>query len=145
MGYRFQLAGNDSVNLQFSRVQFCTYMQKKVKRDSATRSTKSIISYPFLKHFHRNNNIYKITTPSNGVKEKICRRMPRNLFSSNPIPAKAKKLGLLSMYKFSLYWSMECFLWKVELSNLIHCKINKETPYRTVFSFQNNKFWKITA
>jgi hypothetical protein len=28
--------------------------------------------------------------------------MPRNLFSSNPIPAKAKKLGLLSIYKFFL-------------------------------------------
>jgi hypothetical protein len=28
--------------------------------------------------------------------------MPRNFFSSNPIPAKAKKLGLLSIYKFSL-------------------------------------------
>jgi hypothetical protein len=77
-------------------------MQKKVKRDSATRSTKSIISHPFLKHFHGNNNIYKITTPSNGVKEEICRRMTRNLFSSNPIPAKAKKLGLLSIYKISL-------------------------------------------
>jgi hypothetical protein len=60
------------------------------------------IYHPFLKHFHRNNSIYKITIPSNGVKEEICRRMPRNFFSSNPIPAKAKKLGLLSIYKFSL-------------------------------------------
>jgi hypothetical protein len=28
--------------------------------------------------------------------------MPHNLFPSNPIPPKAKKLGLLSIYKFSL-------------------------------------------
>jgi hypothetical protein len=57
----------------------------------------------FLKYFHRNNSIYQITTPSNRVKEEICRRMPRNFFSSNPISAKAKKLGLLSIYKFSLF------------------------------------------
>jgi hypothetical protein len=31
--------------------------------------TKSIIFHPFLKHFHRNNSIYKITTPSYVVKE----------------------------------------------------------------------------
>jgi hypothetical protein len=29
-----------------------------------------------------NNSIYKITTPSYGVKEDICRRMPRKFFSS---------------------------------------------------------------
>ena len=31
--------------------------------------------------------------------EQLCRRMPRNFI---PIPAKVKKLGLLSIYKFSL-------------------------------------------
>jgi hypothetical protein len=53
-----------------------------------------------------NNSIYKITTPSYGVKEEICRRMPRNFFSPTPIPAKAKMLGLLSIYKFSLLQSL---------------------------------------
>ncbi len=31
-----------------------------------------------------NNSIYKITTPSYGVKEEICRRMPRNFFFFQP-------------------------------------------------------------
>jgi hypothetical protein len=66
--------------------------------------SQSQLSFIFLKHFHHNNSIYKIlTTPSyGGVKEEIYRRMPRNFFSVVPIPAKAKKLGLLSIYKFSL-------------------------------------------
>jgi hypothetical protein len=40
MGYSFQLARNDRVNLRFS---LCTilYMQKKVQRDSATRFSTS--------------------------------------------------------------------------------------------------------
>ncbi len=66
--------------------------------------SQSQLSFIFLKNFHRDNSIYKIlTTPSyGGVKEEIYRRMPCNFFSVVPIPAKAKKLGLLSIYKFSL-------------------------------------------
>jgi hypothetical protein len=70
---------------------------KESFKGQCQKSTKSIISHPFLKHFHRNISIYKITTPSNRVEG-----VPSNFFSSNPIPAKAKKLGLLSIYKFSL-------------------------------------------
>jgi hypothetical protein len=62
-------------------------------------SQKSIISHPFLKHFHRNNSIHKITTPSEGGN---LQTDAAQLFLFNPIPAKAKKLGLLSIYKFSL-------------------------------------------
>jgi hypothetical protein len=36
--------------------------------------TKSIISHLFLKHFHLKNNIYKITSPSYGVKEETADR-----------------------------------------------------------------------
>jgi hypothetical protein len=55
------------------------------------------ISHPFLRRFHRNNSIYKIlTTPSYGEKDAT------QLFLFDPIPAKAKKLGLLSIYKYSL-------------------------------------------
>jgi hypothetical protein len=43
--------------------------------------------------------------------------MPRNLFSSNPIPAKAKKLGLLSIYKFALVGPTE-----IQVLGLARCK-----------------------
>jgi hypothetical protein len=71
----------------------------------------SIIYYPFLEHFQRNNSIYKIlTTPSVVNKEgtgwgggggNLQTDAPQ-LFLFVPIPAKVKKLGLLTIYKFSL-------------------------------------------
>ncbi len=65
--------------------------------------TKSIFTHPFLKHFHRKNSIYKIPTPASGVKEETAEQTAAaKLFLFAPIPAKAKKLGLLSIYKFSL-------------------------------------------
>ncbi len=48
------------------------------------------LSYIFIKHFHRNNSIYKITTPSYRVKKEICRPMPRNFFSSTQFQRKRK-------------------------------------------------------
>ncbi len=54
------------------------------------------------KHFHRNNSIYKITTPLLRSEGGILQTDAAQLFRFDPIPAKAKKLGLLSIYKFSL-------------------------------------------
>ncbi len=62
--------------------------------------TKSIISHPFLKSFHSNNSIYKITSPSYGVKEDICRRMPRNFFSSVQFQRKRKSLVFFQSINF---------------------------------------------
>ncbi len=62
--------------------------------------TISIISLPFLQHFHRSNSIYKITTPSYGVKEEICRRMPRNFFSSAQFQRKGKSLVFFQSINF---------------------------------------------
>jgi hypothetical protein len=64
--------------------------------------SKSIISNPFLKHFHYNNSIYKITTPLLWSEGGNLQTDAAQLFLFDPIPAKAKKLGLLSNYKFSL-------------------------------------------
>ncbi len=65
--------------------------------------TKSIISHLFLKHFHRNSSTYKIITPSYGVKEEICRRMPRNFFSSTQFQRKRKSLVFCQSINF--LWS----------------------------------------
>ncbi len=62
--------------------------------------TKSIISHPFLKYFHRNNSIYKITSPSYGVKEEICRRMPQNFSSSAQFQRKRKSLVFFQSLNF---------------------------------------------
>jgi hypothetical protein len=64
--------------------------------------SKSIISHPFLKHFHYNNSIYKITTPLLWSEGGNLQTDAAQLFLFDPIPAKVKKLGLLSIYKFSL-------------------------------------------
>jgi hypothetical protein len=65
--------------------------------------TKSIISHLFLNHFHHNNSIYKISTPSYIQREGgNLQTDATQLFLFGPIPAKEKKLGLLSIYKFSL-------------------------------------------
>ncbi len=56
--------------------------------------------YLFLKHFHRNNSIYKITTPSYGVKGEICRRMPHNFFSSAQFQRKRKSLVFFHSINF---------------------------------------------
>ncbi len=99
MGYSFQLARYDRVNLRFS---LCRVLHK--------------INYLslLLSHFHHNNSIYKITTTLQEVKEEICRRMPSNFFSTTQFQRKRKKLGLLSIYKFSLpIWVAihDCFVW----------------------------------
>ncbi len=62
--------------------------------------TKSIISHPFLNHFHRNNSIYKISTPSFRGKEEICRRMPDNFFSSAQFQRKRKSLVFFQSINF---------------------------------------------
>ncbi len=62
--------------------------------------TKSIISHPFLNHFHRNNSIHKISTPSYRGKEEICRLMPRNFFSSAQFQRKRKSLVFFQSINF---------------------------------------------
>ncbi len=62
--------------------------------------TKSIISHPFLNHFHRNNSIYKISTPSYRGKEEICRWMPRNFFSLAQFQRKRKSLVFFQSINF---------------------------------------------
>ncbi len=47
-----------------------------------------------------NNSIYKITTPSYGVKEDICRRMPRKFFSSSQFQRKRKSLVFFQSINF---------------------------------------------
>jgi hypothetical protein len=61
-----------------------------------------IISHPFLEYFHRNNSIYKITTPLLWSEGGNLQTDAAQLLLFDPIPAKVKKLGLLSIYKFSL-------------------------------------------
>jgi hypothetical protein len=48
------------------------------------------------------NSIYKTTTPLLRSEGGILQTDAAQLFRFDPIPAKAKKLGLLSIYKFSL-------------------------------------------
>ena len=67
--------------------------------------TKSIISHPFLNHFHRNNSIYKISTPSYRGKEEICRRMPCNFFSSAQFQRKRKSLVFFQSINFLCIWA----------------------------------------
>ncbi len=65
------------------------------------------------------NSIYKNTTPSYGVKEVICRRMPRNFFSSAQFQRKRKSLVFFQSINF-LCWpplspiivSMKCIFCK---------------------------------
>ncbi len=64
------------------------------------------LSHLFLKHFHRNSSIYKITTPLLRSEGGNLQTDASQLFLFDPIPAKAKKLGLLSIYKFSLPHSL---------------------------------------
>jgi hypothetical protein len=59
--------------------------------------------YLFLKHYC-NNSIYKITTPSYGVKEEICRRMPRNFFPLSQFQRKRKSLVFFQSINF--LWPM---------------------------------------
>ncbi len=66
------------------------------------QSFHKIISHPFLQHFHRNNSIYKISTPLLRSEGGNLQTDAAKLFLFGPIPAKVKKLGLLSIYKFSL-------------------------------------------
>ncbi len=78
--------------------------------------TKSIISHPFLNHFHRNNSIYKISTPSNRGKEEICRRMPRNFFSSAQFQRKRKSLVFFQSINFlwrlaSVFIEFNCLIY----------------------------------
>ncbi len=61
--------------------------------------TKSIISHPYLKYFYLNNSIYKITH-SYGMKQEICRRMPRNSFSSTQFQRKRKSLVFFQSINF---------------------------------------------
>ena len=56
--------------------------------------------HPFQEYFHRNNSIYKITSPSYGVKEEICRRMPRNFYSSTQFQRKWKSLVFFQSINF---------------------------------------------
>jgi hypothetical protein len=76
------------------RTQECT--------DVTSQNFTKIFSHPFLKNFHRNNSIYKITTPLLRSEGGNLQTDAVQLFRFDPIPAKAKKLGLLSSYKFSL-------------------------------------------
>ncbi len=64
--------------------------------------TKSIISHSFLNHLHCNNSIYKISTPLLQREGGTLQTDATQLFLFGSIPAKAKKLGLLSIYKSSL-------------------------------------------
>jgi hypothetical protein len=52
--------------------------------------TKSIFTHPFLKHFHRKNSIYKITTPAYGVKEETADGC-RETFSLRPNSSESEK------------------------------------------------------
>jgi len=62
--------------------------------------TKSIISHLFLNHFHRNNSIYEISTPSYRGKEEICSRMLRNFFSLAQFQRKRKSLVFFQSINF---------------------------------------------
>ena len=79
---------------------------------------KSIISLPFLNHFHHNNSIYKITTPLQWSEGGNLQTDAAQLFLFDPIPAKVKKLGLLSIYKFSLLYYFTTFKKKLILFSL---------------------------
>ncbi len=68
-------------------------------------------SHLFLKHFHRNNSIYvQNHHPLLRSEGGNLQTDAAQLFLFDPIPAKAKKLGLLSIYKFSLLISLPNFL-----------------------------------
>jgi hypothetical protein len=61
----------------------------------------------FLKHFHRNNSIYQITTPSNSLQQSEggnLQTVAAQLFLFKPNSSESEKAwsSLLSIYKFSL-------------------------------------------
>ncbi len=62
------------------------------------------LSHLFIRHFYRNTSIYIITTPSYGVKEEICRRMPSNFFSSTQFQRKRKSLVFFQSINFLCWW-----------------------------------------
>ncbi len=70
--------------------------------------TISIISHPFLKHFHHKNSIYKITTPSYEVKEEICRQSHAT-FSLRPNSSESEKAWSSYNLKKSEVGSAACF------------------------------------
>jgi hypothetical protein len=89
-----RIRNNGPFKAKHQRTQECT--------DVTSQNFTKIFSHPYLKHFHRNNSIYKITTPLLRSEGGNLPTDAAQLFRFDPIPAKAKKLGLLSIYKFSL-------------------------------------------
>ncbi len=104
-------------NLKQKILWHCPFRGKHQRTEECTDVTSQnftkIFSHPFLKHFHRNNSIYKITTPLLRSEVGILQMDAAQLFRFDPIPAKAKKLGLLSIHKFSLgrilFWNFATY------------------------------------
>jgi hypothetical protein len=71
-------------------IQECIFQYRVFTKNNHLSS----LSKAFSLQEHKNH------LPLYRVKNEICRRMPRNLFSSAQF--QRKKLGLLSIYKFSL-------------------------------------------
>ncbi len=91
--------------------------------------TKSIISHPFQNYFHRNNSIYKISTPLLQREGGNLQTDATQLFLFGPIPAKAKKLGLLSIYKFSLAVPLLICIWKILKAKAFLNKPERKSTY----------------
>ncbi len=108
---KFYIQSLETIPLKIEWMDFWNEIYKNLFFN--TEFSQSQLSHPFLKHFHRNNSIYKITTPSYGVKEEICRRMPGNFFSSTQFQRKRKSLVFFQSINF--LWSAVSCVWEESL------------------------------
>ncbi len=128
------LGEDDSwINLKQKILWHCPFQAKKHQH---TQECTDVTSQNFIKilslktiSLKSNNSIYKITTPSYGVQEEICRRMPRNFFSSTQFQQKQKSLVFFQSINF--LWFCYFSVPAKKKKSTIHCTLPVKGRCRT--------------
>ncbi len=121
-------------NLQRKILWHCPFKAKHQRTQECTDVTTH----------NRNNSIYKITTPFSGVKEEICRRMPRNFFSPTQFQGKSLVFFQSINFLWPRHWkkghsTRPRYLEDVPLSN------GNASETKANVSFDNGVFFNIEA